>query len=39
VECFRPNVGLHLQFGMHLIARTQPLTERDIIECEDKFWK
>jgi len=39
VECFRPNVGLHLQFGMYLIPRTHPLTKRDIIECEDKFWQ
>jgi arabinofuranosyltransferase len=39
VECFRPNVGLHLQYGIYLIPRAHPLTEPDIIACEDQFWQ
>ncbi|MBW2587136.1 MAG: hypothetical protein JRD92_09350 [Deltaproteobacteria bacterium] len=38
VECFRPNFGLSLRTGIGAEPRTQPLTEEDIIACEDRFW-
>lgn len=39
VECFRPNVRLSLRSGIYLNPRTQPLTESDIIACEDRAWR
>jgi arabinofuranosyltransferase len=39
VACFQPNFRLSLRIGILPNPRTQPLTERDIIACEDRFWQ
>ena len=39
LECFRPNFGVNLRSGMFAYPRIRPLTEHDIIACEDQFWQ
>jgi arabinofuranosyltransferase len=38
VECFRPNFRLKLGVGIIANRRAQPVTEEDIVACEDRFW-
>jgi len=39
VACFRPNFRLDFEHGIIRNPRTQPLTKRDIVACEDRFWQ
>ena len=38
LECFRPNVVVFTRAGLYSKARSEPLTEAEIIACESKKW-
>jgi arabinofuranosyltransferase len=37
VECFRPDVTFDVDHGFRVVPRATPLTDADIVACEDRF--